>query len=800
MSAPQTAPTTRSLPIRFRIGVAVLLPLFAVCGLAGWLVVGQFQAYRAMHRVQHLAEVAPVISDLVHELQKERGMSAGLIGSKGRSFADRIDGQRSLVDRKRQAMQAAFDANREVLGDPAVAALVAESDGRLAGLADLRRQVSGLAPTVPEAAAAYTRIIAGLVGLVSQLAALNQNVEIANAIIAYSGLVQAKERLGQQRATGSAGFAAGRFDPPLFLAFVQLAARQETYLTLFEAFATPAQRQMYRDTVRGPALEALAGIERSVVEAGPGGAVAAEASAWFEAVTAKIDMQKSVEDNLGADIRRHAALLEARAWNGLVGLAVAMLVVLAGTLAVAVLMALSVTRPMLALVRITERLAAGESGFTVDGTGRGDEIGAIARALDGFKDAAGERARLQAERQAADERSVAERKQAVMGMASRIEHETKDAVGNVQTRAVSMAGASERMATLTDETCSNAEGVAAAAEEMLRIAEQVAAAVEELAATAEQVRTQVDTASSVTRTAADEARGANDTIESLLQAADRVGVVVDLINNIASQTKLLALNATIEAARAGDAGRGFAVVASEVKSLAGQTEQATREIAGHIQAMRDITRTSAAAIRSIGGIVHQVEEIAAAVAESAAQQRLATQEINANMHQNASGCREVSERIGDVSQAARTSRELADDVRDTASSVAASVDDLMATLNRIVRASTTDADRRRHPRRPASGPATLVVAGTRLAGGLIDESAGGLGLVLAEDAPAAGLAVGVAVRVEVPGAPSRDAKVVAVDARKRRVSLMFAEVCAACPDQPGCDDADTPFCATAQAA
>jgi methyl-accepting chemotaxis protein len=182
--------------------------------------------------------------------------------------------------------------------------------------------------------------------------------------------------------------------------------------------------------------------------------------------------------------------------------------------------------------------------------------------------------------------------------------------------------------------------------------ETVASATEELTASIGEIGQQVAKSSTIAGDAADQAEKSNVQVEGLVAAAQKIGDVVGLIQDIAEQTNLLALNATIEAARAGDAGKGFAVVASEVKSLANQTAKATDEIRGQITTMQGATSDSVAAIRGIGKIIKEINEIATAIASAVEEQSSATQEISRNVQQASAGTQEVSANIDGVAQAA----------------------------------------------------------------------------------------------------------------------------------------------------
>jgi methyl-accepting chemotaxis protein len=182
-----------------------------------------------------------------------------------------------------------------------------------------------------------------------------------------------------------------------------------------------------------------------------------------------------------------------------------------------------------------------------------------------------------------------------------------------------------------DDMQATAQTLAAAAEQTSQQSNTVATASEELSASANEIGRQIIESNRVTEIAVQRVQNSQSRVNELVAAAEKIGDVTKMINDIASQTNLLALNATIEAARAGEAGKGFAVVASEVKSLANQTSKATDEIAQQIKAMQDSSQATAAAIDEIGKIISQVSEISTSISGAVEEQAAATREVSSNI-------------------------------------------------------------------------------------------------------------------------------------------------------------------------
>lgn len=364
-----------------------------------------------------------------------------------------------------------------------------------------------------------------------------------------------------------------------------------------------------------------------------------------------------------------------------------------------------VVRPINKLSDTMMVLADGNLEVTIPNTDRVDEVGSMARSVEVFKENALERQQMEEmqrqrdeeeriakqereeerrqmeeeqrlEREQREEEERERRREEMLRLADQFEASVMGVVSAVGESAGGMEIAARGLTQIADNTSNQSSNVADAAQQASSNANMVASAAEQLSASVREITGQTTQSSVKARDAVERTDNAGHDIAQLVDAAQKIGDVVKLINDIAEQTNLLALNATIEAARAGDAGKGFAVVASEVKSLANQTANATQEISEQVSGMQQATNLAVTAMDEIKTIISDIDSTAVSIATAVEEQDASTQEIARNVSEVSAGTEQVTVNINDVSQGANMTGSEATKVLESAAEVSQQVTEL----------------------------------------------------------------------------------------------------------------------------
>ncbi|AHE49900.1 methyl-accepting chemotaxis protein [Aeromonas hydrophila 4AK4] len=609
----------KKLGLAHKMLLVVCLPLLALLFFSGRYVYERYRVEQEMSQAQAALGVVREAAQLAHELQKERGMSAGFLGSGGNKFRDALPAQRKVVD----TLLAGFHQ------EPALLAL-SEVQQALAGLTAMRERVGALGVEVAEQVGFYTRLITQLLAVVDQVSIRSQDATIALQTNAYAAFLQSKERMGLERATLSNVFARDSFTPALLQQFISLLAAQNTYLERFQAVASPSQRQLLADSLASPVVTKVADMEKLALEKAASGGFGVDAEAWFALSTDKISLLKESEDRLYQQLYDRVEQMRARSASDFWWAALGVLLCVVLTSAICWRVVRDLHLGFLALHHTFKRLVQ-ENDLTVRVNWRsGDELGALAQDLNRFLEHL--EGLLLAVRRSCD--VLARSAAASAGVIAQVNAGVVKGVGQVDL----VATAATEMASTVAEIARNATQTSLATQQAIGRAHQGDKEVDQT----------IDAIQLVAGTLVD----TQQLVDNLHRETESVGEALNLIKQISDRTNLLALNAAIEAARAGESGRGFAVVAEEVRALASRTQQAADDIAqmlarlrqgasqavtamhlGTEQAGLSVTEAKRAGseLTDIVKEVRKVNDMTAQVATATEEQRYVTDDIQHNV-------------------------------------------------------------------------------------------------------------------------------------------------------------------------
>jgi methyl-accepting chemotaxis protein len=404
-----------------------------------------------------------------------------------------------------------------------------------------------------------------------------------------------------------------------------------------------------------------------------------------------------IEARAAAELASLDAARRAMIWG--IGIVSGLALLLAGGFGV--FLARSISGRVGRLTTAMRALADRDLAVQIPATADRDEIGLMARAVEVFKQNALDKERLEAQavevsRQSALEREQAEtmqrkeqlekegRRQLIESSIEVFDQAIKGTIHALGDAAGKMHSTAERMLATAERTRSQASNVAVTSEQGSVSVQAAAAATKEMVASIDEIARQVALSSEIAGRAVSEASRTNATVEGLAVAGQKIGTVVQLINDIAAQTNLLALNAAVEAARAGEAGKGFAVVASEVKVLANQTAVATKEIGAQIATMQSATGDVVTAIQGIGTTITRISEIATTIATAMRKQEATSRKITHSTHEVASGAEQIAVNIAGVTQSAGDTGAAASEVLSAAGELTSQADALRAEITHFL--------------------------------------------------------------------------------------------------------------------
>jgi len=616
-----------NLSIRNKLLTLIILPFIGFVFFAGHDFIRTYNEKVALEKMLIFCNSAATGSFLVHELQKERGASAGYLSSKGSKFKDIMLKQRLLTDQKNQELQS-FINNTPLT--PHLISIFSEINQELDKLKTIRQKIDTFSISAADEVAFYTGLNAQLLSIIDITANDSTNPELSISAVTVGSFLQHKERAGIERAVMSNVFSIDRFTPAFLEKFIRLLAEQQSYIETFKAHATPAQLDIYSSNMTVQALKPVQDYRDIALSKMLEGGFNTDATAWFNTITEKINKLKKVEVALLMEMHEKNLSLISERVSSLTTLALLIILPLLFVLFLSWYITKQLGR---GIHEITTKLIniTNNNDLTQRIEVRSkDELGDISNTINKLvKHLQGLVGKIQ------DTSTILK-----TNLAENIEsnHVIEGKVNSGIDQVSQVVTATTEMTSTVADIARNAMEASTETETANAKGQHGNAEVEETIANINHLSTELDKASNIVKT--------------LNDSTLNIGNFLNAVKDISDQTNLLALNAAIEAARAGESGRGFAVVADEVRSLSMQTKKSTDEIEVMIKKLQSDASSAQLAmanglnmveksvkdaaqtgkdISEITNSIQHINQMNEQIATAAEEQSSVTEEINRNM-------------------------------------------------------------------------------------------------------------------------------------------------------------------------